>query len=86
MKKVVGLLVKTSKNLYGKREKHICNDCDKIHPSLEPPMTHSPHKKKLPMIPSLLKWANNNDVDQCANAINQQNNVNLSSKRLKRMR
>jgi hypothetical protein len=52
---------------------------------LEPPMTHPPHKRKSPTIPSLLKWANSNDVDQYAKAINQQNNVNLSSKRLKRM-
>jgi hypothetical protein len=58
MKKVVSLMVKTSKSLYGKREKHICNNRNKIRPSLEPPMTHPPHEKKLPMIPSLLKWVN----------------------------
>jgi hypothetical protein len=56
MKKVVGLLIKTSKNLYGKKKKHICNDRDKIHPSLKPPMTHPPHEKKPLVIPSLLKW------------------------------
>jgi hypothetical protein len=58
MKKVVEMLMKTLKNLHGKKKKTspLGNGCNKVLPSHEPPLLQPPHKKEPPMIPSLLKW------------------------------
>jgi hypothetical protein len=58
MKKVVELLVKTPKNLYGKKKKtcSMGNGRNKSLPSPEPPLQQPPHKKELLMVPSILEW------------------------------
>jgi hypothetical protein len=58
MKEAINLPVKTSKNLYGKREKHIHWVMVVIKPFLQQSyQCHShPHKKKPRVIPSLFEW------------------------------
>jgi hypothetical protein len=72
MKEVVDPLVKTPKNLYGKREKHIywVMVVIKAFLSLEVPVLQPPHEKELLVILSLFKWVNNDNIGQCVNAIN----------------
>jgi hypothetical protein len=36
------------------------------------------------MIPSLFEWVNNDDINQSANATNQQNNVDSPTRKLKK--
>jgi hypothetical protein len=56
MKKVVDLLMKTPKYLYGKEEEtcSLDNDYDEVLSSLEQPLLKSPHKKEQPVIPNML--------------------------------
>jgi hypothetical protein len=57
MKKIIGLLVKTPKNLLWQEVKtHLLgNNHDKVLPSLEIPVSQPPREKKPFMIPRLLE-------------------------------
>jgi hypothetical protein len=84
--KKVGMLVKTSKKIYYKKEKHICwvMVAIKVFFCPKSPVTQPPYEKELHLIPILFKCGRNDNISQCANAINRQNNVDLLMKSLKR--
>jgi hypothetical protein len=86
MKKVVELLVKTPKNIYGKRKKHVCWIIVVINSFLH--LTyyyhHHPMRKSHQWCQIYLNGVDNDDINQCAYVINQRNNVNPPTKRLNR--
>ncbi len=79
MKKVVDLLVKTPKNLYGKRDKPIRWVIITIKSFLLNLLVLQPPHEKEPLVILV-----GNDINQCVNVINQQNNINSPTIRLKR--
>jgi hypothetical protein len=86
MNKIIGLLVKASKNLYGKKEKHIRWVIITIKSLFHLTHQRCSHltKKNRPWYQVCSNGVDNDNIDQCANAINQQNNVDPSMKRLKK--
>jgi hypothetical protein len=64
-----------------KKTHSLNNDRDKILPSPESALSQPSHEKKFFEILNLLEWGYNND-EQCANAIDQHNKVNLSMRKL----
>jgi hypothetical protein len=71
MKKVEGLLVKTLKTLYDKREKHMrwVTVTIKFFFHLSQQCHNHPMKKTCPLNQIYSNGVNNDDISQCANAI-----------------
>jgi len=65
MKKVLDFIVKTPKNLYGKKEKHIRCVIITIKSFLPEPLVLQPPHKTEPLVIPI-----GNDNSQCVNAIN----------------
>jgi hypothetical protein len=85
MKKVVSLLMKILKNLYGKKEKHIYW----VTVTIKSFLNLSRQKHNFPMRKNRLWYqvsssgVDNDKINQCANVINQQNNVDPPMRKLK---
>ncbi len=78
--------MKTPKNLYGKKKKHICwvMAAIKFFFHLNSHYHSHPTKKNHPWYQVCSSGINNNDTSQCVNAINQKNNVDPPTRKLKK--
>jgi hypothetical protein len=84
VKKVLGQLVKTPKNFYGKKKKFFCwvIVARKSFLHLSHHCYNHPIRKSCPWYQVCLNGISNDNIDQCANAIND-SNVNLLTRRMK---